>query len=46
MTAQQRMALNDAMVAVMTDIHAHAAKGDARAIQAVKHYEQRQTQRR
>ncbi len=46
MTAQQRMALNDAMAAVMTDIYAQAAKGDARAIAAVKRYEQMQTQRR
>ena len=36
MTPQQRMALNDAMAAVMADIYALAAKGDARAIQAVK----------
>ena len=46
MTPQQRMALNDAMAAVMTDIYALAAKGDSRAIQAVKQYEQMQTQRR
>ena len=46
MTPQQRIALNDAMAAVMTDIYALAAKGDARAKQAVKQYEQMQTQRR
>lgn len=46
MTPQQRIALNDAMAAVMTDIYALAAKGDARAIQAVKHYEKLQTQKR
>ncbi|MBM3870432.1 MAG: hypothetical protein FJ392_05625 [Verrucomicrobia bacterium] len=46
MSGQQRMALNDAMAAVMTDIYALAAKGDPRAIQAVKQYEQLQTQRR
>lgn len=46
MTAQQRMALNDAMAAVMTDIYAQAAKGDPRAVQAVKQYEKMQTQRR
>lgn len=46
MSAQQRMALNDAMAAVMGDIYALAAKGDARAIQAVKQYEQMQTKRR
>lgn len=46
MTAQQRMALNDAMAAVMADIYALAAKGDQRAIQAVKQYEKMQTQGR
>lgn len=46
MSAQQRMALNDAMAAVMADIYAMAAKGDQRAIQAVKQYEKLQTQRR
>lgn len=46
MTAQQRMALNDAMAAVMGDIYALAAKGDGRAIQAVKQYEKLQNQRR
>lgn len=45
-TSQQRIALNDAMAAVMTEIYALAAKGDARAIQAVKQYEQLQTQGR
>lgn len=33
------MALNDALVAVMGDIYALAAKGDPRAAQAVKQYE-------
>ena len=46
MTPQQRIALNDAMAAVMTEIYSLAAKGDARAIQAVRQYEQMQTQRR
>lgn len=46
MSAQQRMALNDAMAAVMTDIYALAAKGDPRAVQAVKQYEKLQTQGR
>jgi hypothetical protein len=45
MSPQQRMALNDAMAAVMTEIYARAEKGDARAIQAVKQYEQMQTSR-
>lgn len=39
MSGQQRMALNDAMAAVMGDIYALAAKGDPRAVQAVKQYE-------
>jgi len=46
MTPQQRIALNDAMGAVMTEIYSLAAKGDSRAQQAVKQYEQMQTQRR
>lgn len=46
MTPQQRMALNDAMAAVMADIYALAAQGDQRAVQAVKQYEKLQTQRR
>ena len=43
MTPQQRIALNDAMAAVMTEIYSRAAKGDARAIQAVRQYEELQT---
>jgi hypothetical protein len=43
MSPQQRMALNDAMGAVMTEIYALAAKGDSRAQQAVKQYEKMQT---
>src|SRR4051812_981858 len=39
MSPQQRIAVNDAMAAVMSDIYARAAKGDAGAIQAVKQYE-------
>lgn len=46
MSPQQRMALNDAMAAVMGDIYALAAKGDQRAVQAVKQYEKMQNQRR
>ena len=45
MSPQQRIALNDAMAAVMTEIYSRAEKGDARAIQAVKQYEQMQTSR-
>ena len=46
LSAEKRMAVNDAMAAVMSEIYALAGKGDARAIQAVKLYEQMQTQRR
>jgi len=46
MSAEKRMALNDAMAAVMSEIYALAQKGDTRAIQAVKKYEEMQTQRR
>ena len=46
MTPQQRMALQDAMAAVMTEVYTLAAKGDARAIQAVKQYEQMRNARR
>lgn len=46
MTPQQRMALQDALAAVMTDIYARAAKGDPRAVQAVKDYERMQNMRR
>jgi hypothetical protein len=45
MTPQQRMALNDAMGAVMSEIYALAEKGDGRAIAAVKQYEFMQTHR-
>jgi hypothetical protein len=45
MSPQQRMALNDAMAAVMTEIYAMAEKGDGRAIAAVKQYEYMQTHR-
>jgi Prokaryotic lipoprotein-attachment site len=44
MSPQQRMALNDAMGAVMTEIYGLAAKGDSRAIMAVKQYEKMQTE--
>jgi PBP1b-binding outer membrane lipoprotein LpoB len=45
LTPQQRMALQDSVAAVMTEIYGLAAKGDSRAIQAVKQYEQMQTTR-
>jgi len=43
LTAQQRMAVQDGVAAVMSEVYALAAKGDARAIAAVKQYEQMQT---
>ncbi len=43
LSAEKRMAVNDATAAVMAEIYALAAKGDARAIQAVKLYEDIQT---
>lgn len=46
MTGDQLMALNKALGAVMSDLYTRAAKGDAAAAQAVKQYEQMQTQHR
>lgn len=43
LTAVQRMALQDSVAAVMTEIYGMAAKGDPRAIQAVRQYEEMQT---
>jgi hypothetical protein len=45
LTAEQRMAVQDSVAAVMTEIYTLAAKGDAKAIQAVKQYEVMQTSR-
>jgi hypothetical protein len=45
MSPQQRIALNDAMAAVMTEIYSLAAKGNTRAASAIKLYEQMQTKR-
>ncbi len=45
LTAQQRMAVQDGVAAVMTEVYGMAAAGDARAIEAVKQYEQMQTTR-
>jgi hypothetical protein len=45
MTPEQRIALNDGMAAVMREIYDLAAKGDPRAVQAVRQYEYMQTQR-
>jgi hypothetical protein len=43
LSPEQRMAVQDGVAAVMGELYALAAKGDARAIQAVKQYEQMQT---
>ena len=45
LTPQQRMALQDSVAAVMTEVYTLAAKGDPRAIAAVKRYEQMQNRR-
>jgi len=45
LSAEKRIAVNDATAAVMGEIYELAAKGDARAIQAVKLYEEMQTHR-
>jgi hypothetical protein len=46
MSPEKRIAVNDAIAAVMNDIHAMAEKGDARAKQALKTYEILQTRPR
>jgi len=43
MTPAQKMALQDTIAAVTTEIYGLAAKGDTRAIAAVKQWEQMQT---
>lgn len=45
LSPQQRIAVNDAVAAVMGEVYTMAARGDARAIQAVKQYEKMQNQR-
>jgi hypothetical protein len=45
LTAQQRMAVQDGVAAVMGEIYDLASKGDQRAIAAVKQYEEMQTSR-
>lgn len=45
LSPQQRMALQDSVAAVMTEIYALAEKGDPRAIAAVAQYEKMQTRR-
>ncbi len=46
LSPQQRIAVNDAIAAVMSEITTLAANGDARAAQALKTYERLQTDRR
>jgi hypothetical protein len=43
LTAEQRIAVQDSVAAVMTEVYELAAKGDGRAIQAVRQYEEMQT---
>jgi hypothetical protein len=43
LTPQQRMAVQDSVAAVMTEIYSLAEKGNQKAIAAVKQYEQMQT---
>jgi hypothetical protein len=45
LTPEQRMALQDSVAAVMTEIYTLAEKGDPRAIAAVTAYEKMQTSR-
>ena len=45
LSPQQRMALQDSVAAVMTEIYTLAEKGDTRAIAAVVQYEKMQTAR-
>jgi hypothetical protein len=46
MSGAQILALNNAVAAVVGDLYTRASKGDAGAIEAVRQYEQMQTQRR
>jgi hypothetical protein len=43
LTSQQRMALQDSVAAVMTEVYTLASQGNERAVQAVKQYEEMQT---
>ena len=45
LTAEQRMAVQDSVAAVMTEIYTLASKGDAKAMAAVKQFELMQTSR-
>ncbi len=46
MSPQQRIAINDAIAAVMGEVYVMAERGDARAVQAVKAYNQMQNRSR
>lgn len=46
LSPEQRMALQDSLAAVMTELYSLAEKGDARAIAAIASYEKMQTGRR
>ena len=46
LTPEQRIAVNDAIAAVMNEVTALAEKGDAHAIQAVEQFRRMQTERR
>lgn len=43
LTPQQRMAVQDSVAAVMNEVYELAAKGNVKAIQAVRQYEEMQT---
>ena len=45
LTPQQRMAVQDGVAAVMTEVYGLAERGDSRAIAAVRQYEEMQTSR-
>jgi len=46
LTPQQRMTVQDSVAAVMNEIYELAAKGNVKAIQAVRQYEEMQTKPR
>ena len=46
LTPEQRIAVNDAIAAVMNEVTALAEKGDAHAIQAAEQFRRMQTERR
>ncbi len=46
LSPEQRMALQDSLAAVMTELYSLAEKGDARAVAAIASYEKMQTGRR